>query len=242
MALLKPVVDDKGLTNVTVEEPVVGDFSTNALVFAKSLSRLLDEVREDKKEIPAEDIKPVETPLPSKVEVREDRAPSKPVVSKGRVETVVDTTLPTEAKAFLDTLARYEARDYDIIVGEGMYGAPARLTDYSKHPNVIGMKTVAGPSTAAGRYQFLFSTWQDLQKKYPGQFKDFSPLTQDRAAWRYAQDVYRQRTGQDLFQALQSGNIKTVQKTLRNIWIGFGLDKDVVGTYTKALERYRNGD
>ena len=133
----------------------------------------------------------------------------------------------------------YEAKDYDIIVGEGKYGAPAKFSDYSKHPNVIGMRTSAGPSTAAGRYQIIYSTWKELQKNYPGQFKDFNPATQDRAAWRYAQDVYKQRTGRDLSEALRSGNIKTVQSTLKKIWIGFGLDKNVAENYAKSLGRYQ---
>lgn len=238
METFKPVLPDTQGTNLTAEAGPSTDFRDNVLVFAKSLSRLLETAREDQTETPEADIKPVEMPMPQP-EVREDRAPSQPQRTGRRVETVTDTSLPTEAKALLDTLARYESRDYDIIVGEGMYGAPARFTDYSQHPNVIGMRTVAGPSTAAGRYQFVYSTWQDLQRQYPGQFRDFSPMTQDRAAWRYAQDVYKQRTGKDLSEALRSGNIRDVQQRLRNIWIGFGLDKDVVGTYTQALKRYR---
>lgn len=242
MEALKPIIEDTSGTNVTLEKPSVPDLSENAVVFARSLSRLLEGVKEDKIEMPSGEVTPVETPVPSKVDMStadENKPPPNPVVSKGRVESVVDTALPTEAKAFLDTISLYEARDYDIIVGEGMYGAPGKFTDYSKHPNVIGMRTVEGPSTAAGRYQFVYSTWQELQKNYPGQFKDFSPITQDRAAWRYAQDVYKQKTGRDLTEALRSGNIKTVQNTLRKIWIGFGLDKNVAENYAKALGRYQ---
>lgn len=246
MEAFKPVIDDTAGTNVTVEAPPVPDFSENALVFARSLSRLLEEVKKEKVDVPQGDTVPVNVPLPTPVgetatgeDVPSAATVATPVRTSGRVETVVDTSLPLEAKAFLDTISRYEARDYDVIVGEGKYGAPPKLTDYSKHPNIIGMRTAAGPSTAAGRYQFVYSTWRELQKRYPGQFTDFNPVTQDRAAWRYAQDVFKQRTGQDLTEALRSGNIKTVQRTLKNIWIGFGLDKDVAGTYAKAVGRYQ---
>lgn len=241
METYKPIIEEPAGTNVTLEKPPVPDFSSNALIFARSLSRLLEEAKEDKVEVPEADIKPVETPLPPKIDLKTDevKPPVQERAPRRRVETVTDTSLPTEAKAFLDTIARYESRDYDIIVGEGMYGAPGKFTDYSKHPNVIGMRTIEGPSTAAGRYQFVYSTWKELQEKYPGQFTDFSPMTQDRAAWRYAQDVFKQRTGKDLSEALRTGNIKTVQNALRKIWIGFGLDKDVIGTYTKALGRYQ---
>lgn len=246
METFKPIINDTAGTNVTVEAPPVPDFSENALIFARSLSRLLEGIKEDKTEMPSGEVTPVETALPPTFEestVVSPPSPSgpEPVAKAGnRVLTVTDTSLPLEAKAFLDTISRYEARDYDVIVGEGKYGAPPKFSDFSKHPNVIGMRTSAGPSTAAGRYQFVFSTWRDLQKKYPGQFTDFSPATQDRAAWRYAQDVFKERTGRDLSEALRSGNIKTVQNALRKIWIGFGLDRDVIGTYTKAIGRYAN--
>ena len=242
MEAFKPIIGDTSGTNVTLEKPSVPDLSENALIFARSLSKLLEGVKEDKLEMPPGEVTPVETPVPPKVDKLtedESRPPPNPVSTKRRVESVVDETLPTEAKAFLDTISMYEAKDYDIIVGEGQYGAPAKLSDYSKHPNVIGMRTSAGPSTAAGRYQIVYSTWKELQKNYPGQFKDFNPATQDRAAWRYAQDVYKQRTGRDLSEALRSGNIKTVQKNLKKIWIGFGLDKNVAENYAKSLGRYQ---
>ena len=244
METFKPVLQDTQGTNLTTEAVPSADFSDNVFVFAKSLSKLLDMAKEEQIEKPNAEISPIERPLPTPAapEVREDRQYPQPTRTNSRVDTVIDTSLPTEVKAFLDTIAMYESPDYDVIVGQGMYGAPARFTDYSQHPNVIGMRTVEGPSTAAGRYQFVFSTWQDLQRQYPGQFKDFSPATQDRAAWRYAQDVYKQRTGKDLFEALRSGNIKDVQQRLRKIWIGFGLDKDVAGTYAKALKRYNRSE
>ena len=241
METFKPVIDTPTGTNVTLEVPAVPDFRDTVFTFAKSLSNLLEQAKEDKVEVPEADIKPVELSIPERVEAETIAQPTaSPVYSSSkRVETVTDANLPLEAKALLDTLARYESKDYDVIVGEGKYGAPPKLTDFSRHPNVIGMRTVKGPSTAAGRYQFTYSTWTDLQKKYPGQFKDFNPVTQDRAAWRYAQDIFKERTGQDITQALKSGNIKTVQKTLKNIWIGFGLDPDVAGTYAKSIGRYQ---
>lgn len=237
MNTFKPVIDEPAGTNLTAVAPDVPDFRDTVFTFAKSLSSLLEQAKEDKTEMPEADIKPVELPIPERVEAETQANPT--AAPSRRVETVTDTDLPLEAKALLDTLAKYESKAYDIIVGEGKYGAPPKLTDFSQHPNVIGMRTVAGPSTAAGRYQFTYSTWKGLQRKYPGQFKDFMPVTQDRAAWRYAQDVFKERTGQDLTQALRSGNIKTVQKTLRNIWIGFGLDPDVAGTYAKSIGRYQ---
>ncbi|MFA7029998.1 MAG: hypothetical protein WC179_06995, partial [Candidatus Cloacimonadaceae bacterium] len=40
-----------------------------------------------------------------------------------------------------------------------------RITDVSKHPNVIGLRTKEGPSTAFGRYQITNQTFNDIAPK-----------------------------------------------------------------------------
>lgn len=74
-----------------------------------------------------------------------------------------------------------------IRIGEGTAGPQGYTTffgggqfsDLSKHPNVA--HTAGGyTSTAAGAYQFLYSTWQQLQAQYS--LPDFSPASQDIAA------------------------------------------------------------
>ena len=74
-----------------------------------------------------------------------------------------------------------------IRIGEGTSGVNGYKTlyggtlfnDYSKHPNI---KITAGAwtSTAAGAYQFLFRTWNELATKY--NIKDFTPESQDLGA------------------------------------------------------------
>ena len=249
MAILKPTLsEDQAMTNLTATAEGDADATaTSVYAFAKSLSTLMETLRQDKQAVedPAAITQPEAVTADSPVQDRpqyytdEDAMEKTKSVSSGRVLTVTDTSLPVEAKAFLDTISRYESPGYDVIVGQGSYGAPAKFTDYTKHPNVIGMRTVAGPSTAAGRYQFVYSTWKALQQQYPGQFTDFSPITQDKAAWRYAQDVYKQRTGRDLLSTLKEGRVDLAKNALRNIWIGFGLDPDVSGTYNQAFKRYQ---
>lgn len=94
-------------------------------------------------------------------------------------------------KAFLDTIATSELgarllaetdNGYNVLVGAtpahplvlptGDDGAP----DYSAHPNILNH---ALNSTAAGRYQFIHSTWLDLARKL--NLPDFSPASQDEA-------------------------------------------------------------
>ena len=55
-----------------------------------------------------------------------------------------------------------------------------RITDVSKHPNVIGLRTKEGPSTAFGRYQITNQTFNDIAPKLG--ITDMSPRNQDRIA------------------------------------------------------------
>lgn len=76
-------------------------------------------------------------------------------------------------KAFLDLIGKSEGADYNVLYGG------SKFTDFSKHPN---KKITAGgiTSTAAGKYQFLYGTWNEVSKKLG--LKDFSPNSQDLAA------------------------------------------------------------
>lgn len=126
---------------------------------------------------------------------------------------------PPEAKALLNTIAGKEsAGQYDVMYGGG------KFTDYRQHPNQPHVIT-SGPnkgetSTAAGKYQFLESTWNDLVKAHPD-LTDFSPANQDKAAWYLAQDDYKRNTGRDLTADLKSGDpkvIANVGKALKGTW------------------------
>jgi muramidase (phage lysozyme) len=71
-----------------------------------------------------------------------------------------------QVRAALDTIAWAEGANYNTLYGGGTF------SDFSRHPN---RRITAGgyTSTAAGRYQFLYSTWQGLG------LPDFSPVNQD---------------------------------------------------------------
>lgn len=75
--------------------------------------------------------------------------------------------------AFLDTIAWAEGGEYNKLFGGGHF------SDYSRHPN---RAVTAGnyTSTAAGRYQFLYSTWAGIANQLG--LRDFSPHNQDIAA------------------------------------------------------------
>lgn len=145
-------------------------------------------------------------------------------------------------KAFLNTLAGPESGGrYNVVYGGG------RFNDFSHHPNqAVTIQT--GPnagrtSSAAGKYQFLGSTWDDQAQKLG--LPDFSPINQDKAAWNLAAETYKTKTGQDLATVLQSGDptaIAGVGQALRGVWTSLpgGIEQGTtndkfVTAYQKAL-------
>ncbi|MBT1155733.1 glycoside hydrolase family 104 protein [Aminobacter anthyllidis] len=145
-------------------------------------------------------------------------------------------------KALLNTIAGPESGGrYDIIYGGG------RFDDFSKHPGQA-VRIQTGPnagrtSSAAGKYQFLGSTWEDQAGKLG--LTDFSPANQDKAAWNLAAETYKAKTGQDLDGVLQSGDptaLAKVGQVLNPIWTSLpgGIEQGTntdrfVATYQRAL-------
>lgn len=84
----------------------------------------------------------------------------------------------SNVKRMLDLLGYTEGTDklhgYHTLVGG------RRIQDLSKHPNIVGLVTKNGPSTAFGRYQITFPTFQEFAKKLG--ITDVSPRNQDRIA------------------------------------------------------------
>lgn len=118
--------------------------------------------------------------------------------------TAVNMAIPAEGRALLDKIASTESRGrYDV-----RYGGSSDKTfqGYADHPRVFEPIT-SGPdvgktSSAAGRYQFIGSTWDDQAKKLG--LTSFSPANQDAAAWNLAQEEYKSKTGKDLLSVLRS--------------------------------------
>lgn len=107
-------------------------------------------------------------------------------------------------KKFLDFLGQSEGADYDVIVG-----GKERITDFSKHPKIVGLRTAEGPSTAAGKYQITGTTYDRVAKKLG--VSDFSPETQDRIAL----ELIKERGA---FEDVQSGNWEAAINKLGDEW------------------------
>ena len=80
-------------------------------------------------------------------------------------------------KKFMNVIGSIESNNqYNVMVGG------KKFRDFSAHPNQVGMRTKEGASDAAGRYQFLNTTFQGLVRNNPqAEINDFSPLSQDKA-------------------------------------------------------------
>lgn len=126
-------------------------------------------------------------------------------------------SIPIQGKALLDTIASTEASSYNVMYGN------RKFDSYADHPRQYHT-IVSGPNkgqktSAAGRYQFLVKTWDQQARKL--NLKDFSPESQDIAAWDLAKTTYKQKTGEDLETALKSGNpdkIAEVGRVLNRTW------------------------
>jgi len=108
-----------------------------------------------------------------------------------------------KVKSFLDKIGKSEGADYDTLVGG------RKITDLSKHPNVVGLRTSAGPSTAFGKYQIVNKTDKSKLKKYAD--IDYSPENQDIRAVELLR-----RTG--ALDALNAGDESTAMKRAGSEW------------------------
>lgn len=207
MALYSPQIDQVN-TNVTAEVPPITVDPNDIVNLGKSINSLLEST------IKA----PPEVDPVTKETVQEDPIPAP-------TPSVADSGLSISAQAFLDTIASAEGTggDYNIIVGG------KKFEGYEQHPNVVGLYTKAGPSTAAGKYQITKQTWDYLQKKY-SDLADFSPQNQDKAAFYLAKERYKASTkGRDLEVDLEAGNTSYLRQALQKTWTGIIVDKDFEG-------------
>lgn len=115
----------------------------------------------------------------------------------GPVQTIFDEVVSTVNNFSMDVQGvigdvNVQAFLRLIRTGEGTLGANGYRTivggstfnSYADHPRIVKSGTFAGgitwKSSAAGAYQFLTTTWDEMKRKYD--LPDFSPASQDIAA------------------------------------------------------------
>jgi muramidase (phage lysozyme) len=148
----------------------------------------------------------------------------------GVSQNVTNSVSDPKVRAFLDVLAKPESGGaYNKVVGGGTF------SDYSKHPERYN---AALNSDAAGRYQFLSTTYNPIAKRLG--LKDFSPQSQDLAAVEYLKEL-------GVLDEIQSGDRKKVQSAINrlkgNTWTGLQTYKNnqALDYYNSRLSYYGTG-
>lgn len=136
-------------------------------------------------------------------------------------------------RALMRTISASESnveRPYHVIYG-GKY-----VNNLRNHPDHC-VTIVSGPnkgncSTAAGRYQMLSSTWEEMAQRYhpaPSTLQfwqpySFEPKYQDEVVHAWLADTNYWRT--DISQLLRQGQLKKVLKLLSGTWtsLGYGIE------------------
>ena len=138
-------------------------------------------------------------------------------------------------RALMRTITASEANDpkpYFLIYG-GKY-----VSDLSNHPELC-VPIVAGPNvgrctTAAGRYQFINTTWYEKSKRYHPKVVNFlwwksysfEPEYQDAVVHSWLSDS--QAWGVDISKLLRQGKIEEVLRLLSPTWtsLGYGIESN----------------
>lgn len=131
-----------------------------------------------------------------------------------------------------------------------LYGGDA-FKPLDRHPDIC-VPIVNGPNegnctTAAGRYQFLFETWEEKAHHYhpkdPAWFRgwgdySFDPESQDLVVYNWLKDS--SAWGVDISDSLREGRLDDVLKRLSGTWtsLGYGIESN---SMTARLPRiYQN--
>jgi len=147
-------------------------------------------------------------------------------------------------RALMRTITASEANDpqpYSIIYGG------ERIWDLSRHPDRC-VPIVAGPNvgnctTAAGRYQFISTTWNEKAERYhPGpsgflfwKYYSFEPEYQDAVVYAWLSD--KQTWGVDISKQLRQGKLNTVLRRLSGTWtsLGYGIEDNAMTGYLPGV-------
>lgn len=127
----------------------------------------------------------------------------------------IATDLPTVGRAFLDALAVGESGGKDDIAAYTVLFGGSHFTGFAAFPEWSGVEVGDSVTHAAGRYQFEPATWRGQQAKLG--LPDFSPESQDRAAWDLAETVYKARTRLDLTTEL-ADDLSGIAAALNSTW------------------------
>jgi muramidase (phage lysozyme) len=136
-------------------------------------------------------------------------------------------------RALMRTISASESNDlepYRLLYGGQVF------SDWSRHPDQC-IVIQSGPNqgnctTAAGRYQFITTTWEEKARLYhPNpdswlfwQHYSFDPMSQDRVVHRWLSDP--EAWGVNILELLKTGQLNEVLYRLSGTWtsLGYGIE------------------
>ena len=151
-----------------------------------------------------------------------------------RTQDPVATGLKPHEKAFLNAISYKESGgDYNVRYTPA---GGAQFDGFEQHPGIFE-DGPEGPSSAAGRYQFTKSTWDDMGGG------SFEPENQDTRALALARQRYQASTGRDLDDDLISrGMGADIMSPLSTTWSALkGNQGAISAEYENSLKRYGEG-
>lgn len=153
--------------------------------------------------------------------------------SRMTVADPVAADMPGYQRAFLNAIALGESGGAYNVRYTPRGGQT--FDETGDHPRIFE-KGPHGPSSAAGRYQFTATTWDDLGGG------PFTRENQDRRAWQLAVRDYNLRTGRALDQDLaKDGLTPQITKALAPTWAAFNSAPDrYISEYNNSYNRYRD--
>ncbi|MCT7982113.1 glycoside hydrolase family protein [Laspinema sp. A4] len=147
-------------------------------------------------------------------------------------------------RALMRTISASESnvdQPYAVIYG-GEY-----IDDFNRHPDRC-VRIVAGPnlnncSTAAGRYQFITTTWEEMAERYhpkpDGRWfwksYSFEPQFQDKVVYAWLKD--EEAWGVNISELLKQGKLDEVLYLLSGTWtsLGYGIETNSMSAYLPTI-------
>jgi len=158
-----------------------------------------------------------------------------PLAATTAVSDPVAPGLKPHEQALLNGIAKPESGGrYDIRYSPG---GGTTFAETGEHPGLYEPGP-AGPSSAAGRYQFVKSTWDRVAGDAP-----FTRENQDLMALKLAREDYNARTKRDLdVDLLSEGFSPRIQRALQPTWAGLGKGlAENAAVYNATLARAAEG-
>jgi muramidase (phage lysozyme) len=177
--------------------------------------------------------------IPNTTKVTPIAAPKFVAGGRAGLEPVgISSNIPADGRRLLSAISGSESKmnspDAYTMINSG-----GNFSDFSDHP-FASTNRKTGYGLAAGKYQFMPATWNEYKAKLG--LKDFSPASQDAAAWALAKDRYRTETGNNLEADLKDpSKAMQISRGLSKTWTSLPGGREINTQSAKFVARLNGG-